>query len=220
MRAVSPDLIFILFRNVETIQGVLECAEGVVSRQFIRWARHLTAETIVHVRGSLESPVDPVRGCTVGDVEVRIKSLHVLVPVEHPLPVDVFSIDRVDEDDGGLAASNRVRGANRLSFLRTPTAQSIFRIRSGVCSLFRSALEEQAFVEIHTPKLQPAATESGAQVFKARYFDRNAFLAQSPQLAKQLAISADFGRVYEIGPVFRAENSNTHRHLTEYTGST
>lgn len=73
-------------------------------------------------------------------------------------------------------------------------------------------------MEIHTPKLQPAATESGAEVFKVDYFGRTAFLAQSPQLAKQMAISADFKRVYEIGPVFRAENSNTHRHLTEYTG--
>jgi aspartyl-tRNA synthetase len=73
-------------------------------------------------------------------------------------------------------------------------------------------------VEIHTPKLQGAATESGASVFKVNYFGRNAFLAQSPQLAKQMAIASDFERVYEIGAVFRAENSNTHRHLTEYIG--
>ena len=66
--------------------------------------------------------------------------------------------------------------------------------------------------------LQGAATESGASVFKVGYFGRSAFLAQSPQLAKQMAIAADFERVYEVGAVFRAENSNTHRHLTEYTG--
>ena len=82
----------------------------------------------------------------------------------------------------------------------------------------RQALDEQGFIEIHTPKLQGGATESGASVFKVEYFSRGAFLAQSPQLAKQMAISADFGKVYEIGPVFRAENSNTYRHLTEYTG--
>jgi aspartyl-tRNA synthetase len=91
-------------------------------------------------------------------------------------------------------------------------------------------------MEIHSPKLQGAATESGASVFKVSYFkgqlfllcetmsrpDRhakgNAYLAQSPQLAKQMAIAADFERVYEIGPVFRAENANTHRHLTEFMG--
>ena len=66
--------------------------------------------------------------------------------------------------------------------------------------------------------MQGAATESGASVFKVNYFGRNAFLAQSPQLAKQMAIASDFERVYEVGAVFRAENSNTHRHLTEYTG--
>jgi aspartyl-tRNA synthetase len=102
--------------------------------------------------------------------------------------------------------------------LRTPTAQSVFRISSAVCSTFRSVLEGHDFIEIHTPKLMPGATESGADVFRVEYFGRTAFLSQSPQLCKQMSISADFGRVFEIGPVFRAEDSNTHRHLTEYTG--
>jgi len=79
-------------------------------------------------------------------------------------------------------------------------------------------LDSQGFIEIHSPKLQGAATESGASVFKVSYFKGNAYLAQSPQLAKQMAIAADFERVYEIGPVFRAEDSNTHRHLTEFVG--
>ena len=102
--------------------------------------------------------------------------------------------------------------------LRTGPSQSIFRIQSGICNLFRSYLDSQGFIEIHTPKLQGGATESGASVFTANYFGRTAFLAQSPQLAKQMAIAADFDRVYEVGPVFRAEDSNTPRHLTEYTG--
>lgn len=102
--------------------------------------------------------------------------------------------------------------------LRTAANQSIFRISSGVCNLFRDYLNSQGFIEIHTPKLQGAATESGASVFKVDYFQRPAFLAQSPQLAKQMCIAADMNRVYEIGPVFRAENSNTHRHMTEFTG--
>ncbi|WAQ93280.1 hypothetical protein PtA15_18A338 [Puccinia triticina] len=72
----------------------------------------------------------------------------------------------------------------------------------------------KGFIEIHTPKIQGAATESGASVFKLGYFERNAFLAQSPQLAKQMAIAADFERVYEIGPIFWAENSNTYLHIS------
>ena len=96
--------------------------------------------------------------------------------------------------------------------------QTIFRIQAGVCELFRSYLTEKGFVEIHSPKMQGSSTESGAAVFKVDYFRRPAFLAQSPQLAKQMCIAADMERVFEIGPVFRAENSNTHRHLTEFTG--
>jgi aspartyl-tRNA synthetase len=94
----------------------------------------------------------------------------------------------------------------------------VFRIQAAVCQAFRTFLNEQGFIEIHTPKLLGGASESGASVFKVDYFGRKAFLAQSPQLFKQMCICADFGRVFEIGPVFRAENSNTHRHLTEYTG--
>lgn len=114
--------------------------------------------------------------------------------------------------------SDRTRFMNRIIDLRTPATQAVFRIQAGVCALFRRALDDRGFVEIHTPKLQGGATESGATVFEVSYFGRAAFLAQSPQLAKQMCISADFERVYEIGAVFRAENSNTHRHLTEYTG--
>ncbi|KAG9245512.1 aspartyl-tRNA synthetase-like protein [Calycina marina] len=112
----------------------------------------------------------------------------------------------------------RVRLNNRIVDLRTGPAQCIFRIQSGICNLFRGYLDERGFIEIHTPKLQGGATESGASVFEVNYFGRPGFLAQSPQLAKQMAIMSDFEKVYEVGPVFRAEDSNTPRHLTEYTG--
>jgi len=77
---------------------------------------------------------------------------------------------------------------------------------------------KDSFIEIHTPKLLGAASEGGASVFEVKYFERKAYLAQSPQLFKQMAIVGDFGKVFEIGPVFRAEKSDTHRHLTEFTG--
>lgn len=124
--------------------------------------------------------------------------------------MDVFRTQR--------SLPQRVRLNNRIVDLRTGPAQSIFRIQSGICNLFRSYLDTKGFIEIHTPKLQGGATESGASVFEVNYFGRQAFLAQSPQLAKQMAVAADFERVYEIGPVFRAEDSNTPRHLTEYIG--
>lgn len=76
----------------------------------------------------------------------------------------------------------------------------------------------QGFVEIHTPKIIPAASEGGANVFTVSYFKGSAYLAQSPQLYKQIAIAADFDKVFTVGAVFRAEDSNTHRHLTEFVG--
>jgi len=114
--------------------------------------------------------------------------------------------------------TQRTRLKNRLIDLRTPTMQATFHIQSTIGREFRQYLQDRKFTEIHTPKLQGGASESGASVFQVGYFGRMAFLAQSPQLYKQMCIAADMGRVFEIGPVFRAENSNTARHMTEYTG--
>lgn len=107
---------------------------------------------------------------------------------------------------------------NRVLDLRTPANQAIFTLQSGVCQLFREFLYSNGFVEIHSPKFIGTASEGGANVFKCDYFDTKAYLAQSPQFYKQMGICADMERVFEIGPVFRAEYSLTHRHLCEFTG--
>ena len=80
------------------------------------------------------------------------------------------------------------------------------------------SLHGQDFMQVQTPKIIGSASEGGADVFKLKYFKENAYLAQSPQLYKQMLINSEFPRVFEIGPVFRAEKSNTNRHLTEFTG--
>jgi len=87
-----------------------------------------------------------------------------------------------------------------------------------VCQLFREYLLSNEFTEIHSPKLIAGASEGGAEVFKLNYFESSACLAQSPQLYKQMAVCSDLERVFEIGPVFRAEKSFTHRHLCEFVG--
>lgn len=92
------------------------------------------------------------------------------------------------------------------------------RLQSGVCRVYREFLLEKDFVEIHTPKLLGGSSEGGANVFLLKYFGQDACMAQSPQLYKQKAICGDIKRVFEIGPVFRAENSLTNRHLCEFTG--
>ncbi|CAK7272570.1 aspartate--tRNA ligase dps1 [Sporothrix epigloea] len=221
VRSVSAKLAFVVFRQqLDSLQGVLACRDNAVSENFVRWAEHLKAECLLRISGTLQKPKEFINGCSIHNTELLVDSMHVLVSVEENPPLDVYTIDRVEEDKAAHEISYvypiNTRTANRISFLRTPTMQSIMRINATICDIFRSTLTAQGFMEIHTPKLQPAATESGAEVFEVNYFGRKAFLAQSPQLAKQLCMAADFGRVFEIGSVFRAENSNTHRHLTEY----
>ena len=84
--------------------------------------------------------------------------------------------------------------------------------------VFTDFLTDKGFIQIHSPKLMAAASESGAELFEVKYFDRKAYLAQSPQLYKQMAMAAGFEKVFEIGPVFRADPSFTSRHATEFTG--
>ncbi len=102
--------------------------------------------------------------------------------------------------------------------LRTDKNTLIFKIQSALVQAMRDFMYKENFTEIHTPKMIATASESGSDVFEVKYFDRNAYLAQSPQFYKQMAMAAGFDRIFEVGPVFRAEKSFTNRHSTEFTG--
>ncbi|KAI5290619.1 hypothetical protein KEM54_000994 [Ascosphaera aggregata] len=225
IRRMGPKLVFILFRQqITTIQGVLHEKAGEISTVMVHWAEHLPLGSIVKVRAIICEAAVPVQKTDFHTIELDIQTLHAIARREEPIPFTIYEADLIapdEEEPEGIRRSHipdRTRLVNRIVDLRTQVGQAIFRLQSGIGNCFRSALGERGFMEIHTPKLQGSATESGASVFKVDYFGRNAFLAQSPQLSKQMAIAADFEKVYEIGAVFRAENSNTHRHLTEYTG--
>ena len=101
--------------------------------------------------------------------------------------------------------------------LRTDENTLIFKIQTEIVKAMRDFLLERDFLEIHTPKLIGSASESGASVFELKYYDRKAYLAQSPQFYKQMAMAAGFDRIFEVGPCFRAEKSYTNRHTTEFT---
>ena len=101
--------------------------------------------------------------------------------------------------------------------LRTDKNEHLFEIQSAFVKYLREYLYNNDFTEIHTPKLLGAASESGSDVFEVKYFDTKAYLAQSPQFYKQMAIASGIERVFEVAPAFRAENSNTNRHCTEFT---
>ena len=126
--------------------------------------------------------------------------------------------DDKKEEKKVIVVKMKTRLDNRVLDLRVAATQAIMRLQSGVGMLFRDFLYKKGFIEIHTPKLIAGASEGGTNVFKMKYFDQDACLAQSPQLYKQMAIIGDMDRVFEIGPVFRAENSNTPRHLCEFEG--
>ncbi|EGX49774.1 hypothetical protein AOL_s00076g658 [Orbilia oligospora ATCC 24927] len=224
IRKLSSGLAFFIFRQKEfTIQGVLEEKESQASEYMIKWADHIGVESVVLVKGTIRKAAQTVKAATIHDQEILIREFHAISEVTEDLPFTVYEAeiskqDSEKETSRGHHINTRTLLSNRVLDLRTAPSQALFRINAGICNLFRTFLDSQGFIEIHTPKLQGAATESGASVFKVKYFDRDAFLAQSPQLAKQMSVIADFERVYEIGPVFRAEDSNTHRHLTEFTG--
>ncbi|KAI0766828.1 aspartyl-tRNA synthetase cytoplasmic [Trametes elegans] len=227
IRPLGSKIVFLVLRHqYTTVQGVLTEEADKVSQTMVRWAEGISRESIILVEGVIQRPPpnqENVHSTSIHEFEVKIAKLFVISAPSTTLPYQVEDVSRPKEyyerDDAHFVrVGERTRLDNRVLDLRSPAAQAIFRIHAGVCEFFRSYLTEHGFIEIHSPKLQGSATESGAAVFKVDYFRRPAYLAQSPQLAKQMCIASDMERVFEIGPVFRAENSNTHRHLTEFTG--
>jgi len=187
----------------------------------IKFIAHISKESIVDVEAVVKKVDEKIESCTQQDVELHVKQVWVVSSSDPQLPLQIEDAARklTEEEEGTFARVNQdTRLDNRVLDLRTPTNQAIFRLEAGVCQLFRDTLAKKGFVEIHTPKIISAASEGGANVFKVSYFKGSAFLAQSPQLYKQMAIAADFDKVYTVGGVFRAEDSNTHRHLTEFVG--
>jgi len=194
------------------------------SKTMIKFLSDLTLETIVDIQGTLASA--EVRSCSQTKVEVQVERCYVVSRSPAILP---FLLEDAARSDAEIAASQgsdkplapvyqENRLDNRWLDLRVPANNAIMRLQSAVCQLFRESLYTQGFMEIHTPKLIGGESEGGSEVFRTDYFGTSACLAQSPQIYKQMAISADMDRVFEIGPVFRAENSNTRRHLCEFTG--
>jgi aspartyl-tRNA synthetase len=185
--------------------------------------------------GTVPKSVDSV---TQSDVELAVSSAFI-ISLSAMLPFTLEDASRSEavyaeqeREEAAAAAEGRAVGERRFARvsndlrldhrwvdLRTPANQAIMRISSGVCALFREYLSSKRFVEIQSPKLQGGSSEGGSSVFTLKYFGEDACLAQSPQLFKQMAAAcSDMERVFEIGPVFRAENSNTHRHLCEFHG--
>jgi aspartyl-tRNA synthetase len=160
-----------------------------------------TVESAVRITGKVVRN-DKVK---LGGLELIPEHVEIVAAAEASLPIDEHTNleQRLDW---------------RFLDLRRPAQQLVFQVQATVERAMREVAEAEGFTELHTPKLMGTASESGAEVFKVGYFDRTAYLAQSPQFYKQMAIAGGIDRVFEIGPVFRAEPSFTSRHATEFTG--
>lgn len=209
-----------------TVQGTFfkDKTQPQKSQKMLRYLKTLTVESVVDVEGTVVEA--NVKSCSVNNVEIQLHRVHTVSKANAVLPFGIEDASRSSQEVEESQETERpfprlgqeLRLDHRWLDLRVPANNAIIRIVSAVCQLFRESLYEQGFIEIHTPKLIQGESESGAGVFKVDYFGSVACLAQSPQLYKQMAISSDLPRVFEIAPVFRAEKSHTRRHLTEFMG--
>ncbi|MBS7626188.1 aspartate--tRNA(Asn) ligase [Candidatus Bathyarchaeota archaeon] len=163
--------------------------------------KSLSRQSAIGVKGVVSARVEAPRG-----VEVIPREIKVLGLASHPLPLD---------PTGRVHAEIDVRLDARILDLRRPEPRAIFKVRHKVVSAIREYLDEQGFIEVHTPKIIATAAEGGAALFPVDYFNSRAYLAQSPELYKEELITV-FEKVYEIGTYFRAEESHTRRHLNEF----
>ena len=219
-REIKPELdgkeivVFGWVRDIRDLGGIrfviLQDREGTVQitihpdqvkRELVEKTASLQRQYSIGVRGVVKKTKMTPRGIEVIPEEIRILGI-----AQHPLPLDITSRTPAEID---------VRLDARVLDLCRDEGRAIFRVQHAVLETMRDFLSEDGFVEVHTPRIIASATEGGAALFPVKYFEHEAFLAQSPQLYKeQLTLSLE--KVFEIGPFFRAEESDTRRHLNEF----
>ncbi len=197
-------VIFIVLRNKsQRVQVTIEKSVE-ENKEMVEKLANLTCESTIKVTGILKKN-EKVK---MGGMEIIPSSIEITSLSLPELPINIANKD---------AALIDTRMDNRFLDLRNDLNFNIFQIQSEFVRAMRQYLYDNDFTEIHTPKIIGAASESGSEVFELKYFDTKAYLAQSPQFYKQMAMASGFGKVFEVAPCFRAENSNTNRHATEFT---
>ena len=173
----------------------------------------LTPDSVITATGTVvENDYVKLGGLEMIPDSIRVESL------AEALPIARKSIPATKKKQAVERSSIDQRIDYRWVDLRTDENQLMFKVQTKLIASLREFCLARNFMEIHTPKLIAAASESGADVFEVKYLDRSAYLAQSPQFYKQMAMAAGFERIFEVGPVFRAEKSFTNKHTTEFTG--
>ncbi len=175
--------------------------EGEVKPTLMQKIEKLGREWVVAVKGTVRENKTAPNGFEIIPLEVKILN------EAEALPLEVVTKK--------TPAEFVTRLENRSIDLRKPEVAAIFKVKDMVTTAIRNHLEGNKFIEIHSPKIIAEASEGGSEVFAVKYFDREAYLAQSPQFYKQMMMATGFDRVYEIAPAFRAEKSRTIRHVAE-----
>lgn len=195
-----------VFMDIRDMTGVAQCIV-LPNSPAIEIAKEVRQEWVLKMQGRVnkrpENNVNP--GVLNGDIELEVLSIEILAKAA-PLPFDMsltgYNLDITTELD------------NRALVLRQPKVQAVFKVQETVIDSFREFMKQNKFFEFQAPSMVPATAEGGAEVFSIDYFGKKAYLSQSPQLYKQIVMSA-FERCFSVNKVFRAEPSSTTRHLTE-----
>jgi nondiscriminating aspartyl-tRNA synthetase len=193
-------IIFVLLRDRDGVTQITAPSKK-ISPELFEELRKLKKESVIVVKGRVQES-----GKAPGGVEIIPEELKLLSESKLPLPLDTTEKTHAEID---------TRLDSRFIDLRKHSVSAIFKIKSRMLHTVRNFLESEDYIEINTPKIGASATEGGTELFPITYFEREAFLGQSPQLYKQMMMASGFDNVYEIAPIFRAEEHDTLRHLNE-----
>ena len=197
----------IAFLRLRDQSGSVQIVSGTWKAEVFEQVKALSLESVIEVTGTLKASTQVPEG-----YEIDADSLTVLSHAEPQLPIPVVVEKGAEEVD----VTKRFDW--RWLDLRKPESQKIFAVWTTLEAGMREYFLAQGFTQLYAPAFMSAPSESGAEVFEVKYFDGFAYLAQSPQFYKQMAIASGFERIFMVGPVFRAEPSFTTRHMTEFTG--
>jgi nondiscriminating aspartyl-tRNA synthetase len=200
---IQSKIAFIVIRDITGIVQLVVTKDSSLFEE----TKKLTLETVVRVEGEVV-----IQDNAPGGVEIVPKTLSILSLAAPELPIPVVTLK------GGEETEAPVRLDYRWIDLRKPEKAQIFKVWTEFEKGFRKYWDENNFIQLYTPSFMSTPSETGAEVFTVDYFDRKAYLAQSPQFYKQMGMASGLERVFMVGPVFRAEESFTTRHLTEFTG--
>lgn len=163
----------------------------------------LRIESVISIIGKVQASKN-----SLNPFEVLVEKIEIINEVKDELPIEI--------NKENLEVNLDTMLNNRVLSLRHPKVNSIFKVQNCIVNGFREFLNNEGFIEIHTPKIVKEGAEGGTEVFEVKYFENKAYLTQSPQFYKQMMVASGIERVFEVGHAYRAEEHNTNRHLNEY----